>query len=133
MKRVLIDTSVWVSYFRKTGGEEVKAAVQEALLENRVATCWTVQAELLVGARGWGEFERLNALFSSLLHIPMGESLWEESSRLGFELRRKGLTVPLPDLLIAQASMVGESELWHADTHYEAMAPYVDLASRSFL
>ncbi|MDF1553503.1 MAG: PIN domain nuclease [Deferrisomatales bacterium] len=133
MKRVLVDTSVWVSFFRKSGGSAVQTIVQDALLEGRVVTCWVVQAELLVGTRTVGGFERLNALFSNLVHIPMGESLWDAVARLGFELRRKGLTVPLPDLLIAQSALAGGCELWHADRHYEAMSSQVTLANRSFL
>jgi predicted nucleic acid-binding protein len=52
---------------------------------------------------------------------------------LGFDLRRKGLTVPLPDLLIAQAALTGAVELWHLDDHYEAIREHSALRTRSFL
>ena len=39
-------------------------------------------------------------------------------------MRRQGLTIPLPDLLIAQAAMEGNFVLWHIDEHFERMSRY---------
>ena len=47
----LLDSSVWVCYLRPSGWEELKAEVRRPLEEGRVATCWPVIAELLIGSR----------------------------------------------------------------------------------
>jgi predicted nucleic acid-binding protein len=133
MTGVLVDTSVWVSYFRQEGDGGLESAVREILLEGRVRTCWPVQAEVLVGARDSASFDRLQTLFDSLIQIPVAAPLWRSAAQLGFTLRRQGLTVPLPDLLIAQSAMDARCELWHADSHYEAIRRHVDLRTRSFL
>ena len=96
-------------------------------------TCWPVRTELLVGARDAAGFERLRVLMGSLAELPCGAELWSKAAQLGFDLRRKGLTVPLPDLLIAQAAIDGEVELWHLDDHYEAIRAQSKLRTRSFL
>jgi predicted nucleic acid-binding protein len=130
---VLIDTSVWISYFRPCGSGDLVLAIRDVILEGRGCTCWPVQAELLVGARELSSFERLRALLASLVQLPVDEELWERTARLGFDLRRKGLTIPLPDLLIAETAIAAQCELWHADQHYEAIREHRELLTRSFL
>lgn len=133
MKRTLIDTSVWISFFRQEGDEPLKEAVRDALLEGAVHTCWPVRSELLIGARTAKAFESLGGLLESLHEIPVGEPVWRGASELGFRLRRSGVTVPLPDLLIAQSALAAGCELWHADRHYETVASQTRLVTRSFL
>ncbi len=133
MTGVLADTSVWIAYLRPTGFEAVKKTLRSALVEGRVHTCWPIRAELLVGARDPSGYARLQDLIGSLAHVPVGGDLWDRAARLGFALRRQALTVPLPDLLIAQAAIDGELELWHLDTHYPAIAAASPLRARSFL
>ena len=47
----LLDSSVWVCYLRPSGWEKLKAELRRALEESRVATCWPVITQLLIGAR----------------------------------------------------------------------------------
>lgn len=133
MTDALADTSVWISYLRPGGSGSVRETLREALLEGRVLTCWPVRAELLVGAKDLDAWERLRVLLGSLTQLPCGEGLWERAARLGFDLRRKGLTVPLPDLLVAQAAVDADVELWHLDAHYEVIREHSQLRTRSFL
>lgn len=133
MKRTLIDTSVWISFFRQGRDEALKEAVRDVLLEGGVHICWPVRAELLIGARTPKAFESLGGLLESMQEIPLGEPVWRGASELGFRLRRSGITVPLPDLLIAQCAVAAGCELWHADRHYETVAAQTRLATRSFL
>lgn len=133
MRRPLIDTSVWIAFFRQGGEDAVQEAVRDALLEGAVHTCWPIRTELLVGARTAKAFESLDGLLESLPEIPLGEPVWRGAAELGFRLRRSGMTVPLPDLLIAQCALTAGCELWHADRHYDAVAAQTRLATRSFL
>ncbi len=52
---------------------------------------------------------------------------------MGYTLRRQGMTVPLPDLLIAQAAIDGDLVLWHVDVHFEQMRRHGFLQTLSFL
>lgn len=132
MTDVLADTSAWISYFRAGGSAELQVALRDALLEGRVQTCWPIRAELLIGARNAADLERLRVLLGSLAELTCGDDLWNGAARLGFDLKRKGLTVPLPDLLIAQAAIDGDVELWHLDDHFEAIREHSTLRTRSF-
>ncbi len=129
---VLVDSSVWIHYFRRRGRREVKEALADALAKGRVVTCWIVKAELLVGTHDEPGFRKLDGLLSSLAEIPIDGEVWREAARLGALLRRKGTTVPLPDLVIAAASSLAGIELWHADTHFQEIHEFAPLTTRDF-
>jgi hypothetical protein len=92
-----------------------------------------VRTELLVGARDEGAFKRLAELLDGLPEAPLDDQAWQEAAWSGFQARKRGYTVPLADLLIAQAALKGGLELWHADAHYELLASFLPLKTRPFL
>jgi len=132
-RRVLVDTSLWIRYFQPQGWEELKKEVTHLLDQGLVVTCWVIKAELLVGARDERAYERLLKSFRPLEEVTLTSKVWEGAARLGHGLRRKGLSVPLPDLLIAQAAVAADIELWHADAHFERIREAGALRTRSFL
>ena len=130
---VFLDTSVWIHYFRPQGDEAIKTEVKHALLAESVFTCWVVKTELLVGAKDEDAFDRLSSILEALEEIPLTPEVWLEAARLGYNLRRRGLTVPLPDLLIAQVAAREKLELWHADEHFEYIKEIIPLGTKSFI
>ena len=66
----LLDSSVWVCYLRPSGWEELKAEVRRPLEEGRIATCWPVIAELLIGSRDDQAFSQLQGLLQRFLEFP---------------------------------------------------------------
>lgn len=128
---MLLDSSVWIRYLRPRGSEELKTAVHEALADGRVATCWVVNAELLIGARDEAAFDTLLEGLLGLPEVPITEGLWEEAARLGHRLRKQqGLLVPLPDLLIAQCAISSGRILSHADEDFERVGQLSSLRTR---
>jgi len=130
---VLLDTSAWIAFFAPIGHEVLKAEVRKALNEERVFTCTVVRTELLVGARDRVAFKKLDELLRALPQAPMDDELWSRAAALGFALRKKGRSMPLPDLLVAEVCRSRSLELWHLDDHYEAMREQVQFSTRSFL
>ncbi len=129
----LLDTSVWVCYLRPRGHEHLKSQLRTVLSEGGVYTCWPVKAELLVGARDDEGYARLLELLRALPQVPISEEVWEGASRLGHTMRRRGVLIPLPDLLIAQATIESALTLWHLDDHFEQIESFSSLRTRSFL
>ncbi|MEM0488756.1 MAG: PIN domain-containing protein [Candidatus Bathyarchaeia archaeon] len=132
-KGALLDTSVWVRYFRPQRYKKLKTEVEKVLATGSVFTCWVVKAELLVGAKDEAALERLLAEFQALEDVALTPAVWEEAARLGHTLRRQGFLIPLSDLLIAQAAISAGLELWHADEHFEQIQRITPLKTRSFL
>ena len=76
-----------------------------------VFTCWVVKAELLVGARDEEDFEQLSMDLEALEEKRITDEVWLGAARLRHTLRCNWITVPLPDLLIAQVAIAEKLEL----------------------
>ena len=58
---------------------------------------------------------------------------WHKAFELGFNLRRKGITVPHTDILIAACALQSGSTLVHADAHFDMMAEHAVIKVESFV
>jgi len=130
---VLLDTSAWIAFFSPTGHSLLKSEVRGALQEERVHTCPVVTCELLIGVRDRKAFAKLADLLAALPAAPIDRETWGRAADLGFSLRRKGHSIPLPDLLIVEACRDASLTLWHLDLHLEIAARHTRIQARSFL
>jgi len=86
-----------------------------------------------VGTRDDAGFRKLDKLLDALPEVPIDDVVWREAARLGSDLRHHGITLPLPDLLIADAAIQAEIELWHANDHFEEITKLVPLRAKNLL
>jgi hypothetical protein len=128
----LIDTSVWLFALRKDFVPEIKDRVDHLLKENAVITTGIIKLELLGGAKTQKEFQRLKTRLDALDMVETDSALWEEAYSLSFELRRKGITVPYTDILIAACALSTDSTIIHADAHFDMIAGHVTLRVETF-
>lgn len=129
----LIDTSAWIFALRRDFVPEFKDRIDYLLKENAVITTGIIKLELLGGTRTQQEFQRLKTRLDALDTVETDSALWEESYRLSFQLRRKGITVSYTDILIAACALSTDSTIVHADAHFDLMANHVSLKVESFV
>jgi len=129
----LVDTSAWLFALRKDFVLEVKDRINHLLKENAIITTGIVKLEILGGTKTQNEFQRLKTRLDALDMVETDTALWEEAYRLSFELRRKGITVPYTDILIAACALRTESTVVHADAHFDLMAKHISLKVESFV
>jgi len=129
----LVDTSAWILALRKNFSPEVKERIDHLLKENTVITTGMVKLEILGGTKTESEFRRLKRRLDALDSVDLDMSLWEESYDLAFKLRRKGITVPYTDILIAACALQTGSTVVHADAHFNLMAGHISLKVESFV
>lgn len=123
---IFIDTSAWILALKK-GNEKATEKVDGILAKDRAATSGVILLELLGGARKSSEFEELKKDLMALHYFSITDALWEKSSKLAFDLRRHGLTVPATDVLIASVALDNNCLLLHADSHFKLIAKYTNL------
>lgn len=99
VQKVLIDSSVWIDYFRK-GKSKVEEQVNLLLDEDRVALCGMVELEILQGLRG-NEQAIIQDLFSVLHYVDAQRSDFINAGLILNDLRKNGITIPSSDCLIA--------------------------------
>ena len=89
--------------------------------------------ELLGGTKDEKEFQRLKNRLDALEIIETNTSLWEKAYDLVFSLRRKGITVPYTDILIAASALMVDATIVHADSHFDLMGPHCGFNVESFV
>jgi predicted nucleic acid-binding protein len=121
---ILIDTSAWIASFKKTGNQELKEFMRQSIVSGLAVTSPIVILELLQGCRSVEERDALKVKLESLDILSITLSVWEQAYELGFSLRRKGLTIPTVDLIVAALTIENKSLLLHHDEHYEMIVPH---------
>lgn len=130
----LVDTSAWLFALRKDANLEIKARLDTLLREDAVAITGIIKLELLGGTRTREELRRLKSRLDALKYVPMEEPLlWDLTYEMAFNLRRKGLTIPYTDILIASAAIKEDVILLHADIHFDQVARHSKLRVESFV
>lgn len=129
----LVDTSAWLLALRKDFVPGAKDRIDHLLKEDLIITTGIIRLELLGGTRTEKEYRRLKSRLEALESIETDKLLWENACELGFELRRKGLTVPYTDILIVACAMRTGSIVLHADKHFDLVARHFNLKVESFV
>lgn len=112
---VLVDTSAWIAFFR--GDEPVASQVDQLLAAGSAAFCGVVELELRQGLRP-KERELVLSLLSAATRLPTEEADWAQAGDLLTSLRRKGLTLPGSDGLIAHLALRHKVALLEHDKHF---------------
>jgi len=114
---IVADTSVWIVYF--TGTEpSVRVALRALIRRGRVALVGVVLAELLQGCRTPNEAETILSTLTGLHFLDTTFSSWKRTGELGSLLRRKGITLPLSDLIIGAVAMDHKCQVFTLDIHF---------------
>lgn len=130
---ILIDTSVWLFALKRDFHPLIKGKVEKLLLTEKVAINGMIQLELLGGVKSEKEYDRLFQRLNSLYQIEADRSLWDRASKLAFELKQKGTTVPYADIFIAASALQESALLVHADSHFDLIADHSDLKVESLV
>lgn len=125
-KDVLIDTSVWVDYFRGKGGEAGRA-VDGLLDADRVLVLPLIEAELYRGARTEKELKFLEGHFSFLRQLDIPAGFWRKVGRFSWQLSRKGYLPHLVDAFIALTAIENGVMVFSRDNDFKKIAALSEL------
>jgi predicted nucleic acid-binding protein len=119
--RVLADTCAWIDFFnaRRT---PLAVALEQFLLQGEVFTCGIVKYELVQGVKSSAEEKTLLHALQAVSHLEMDESLWVAAGRLSANLRKKGVTIPFSDIIIAVLALENDLTVLTVDRHFEQVA-----------
>lgn len=117
----LIDTSVWIDYFREKNNNPVRYFLE--ILDNKIPFGITgiIYQEILQGAKTLDDFKRLNVYLASQSFFHPKDSItsFHAAAKLYFQCRKKGFTLRSTiDCLIAQVAIEHDLILLHNDEDY---------------
>ncbi len=119
---VLIDSSLWIASLRHAGLPQDLAAVADSIRAGKAAWCAAVRLELWAGVRDDRERKSLAEFKAVVTDLPMSANVWEAAVRLADQGRKRGYTIPYPDLLIFSCAQENGAELLHRDKHFDLLA-----------
>lgn len=119
LARVLIDTSVWIEFFRRR--EPYHGIVTRLIDDEQVVCCGIILAELMQGAKTDKELAVLDDFLQVFTFVPETPELWASAGKLSGKLRRKGITVGLSDCFIAVAAALAKVQVATLDSHFETL------------
>ncbi len=118
---VLVDTSYWIEYFNRPGTEKA-VAVETLVRDDEAALTGVILAELLQGARTAKELSELRSALLAVIWVATTDNIYARAGRLGFELRRRGVTIPTTDCIIAAAAEPIGGRVLTLDSHFREIA-----------
>ncbi|MFC1825429.1 PIN domain-containing protein [Thermodesulfobacteriota bacterium] len=114
----IVDTCVWIEFFRNTGSE-LTLHLKSLLRERRVVMVGIVLAEILQGIKSKKEANIVRQSFKTIPYQEMTREIWEKSGEMSAAFRKKGVNLPLSDLIIAASALYGGYEIFTIDPHFE--------------
>jgi predicted nucleic acid-binding protein len=132
---VIVDTSVWVEFFRGTGSPADVALRERIGVRERIVIPDVVLSEVLVGTTDELRAARLERTLSQFEIAPVAPVADAQSAaRIQRSCRRQGETVRnLLDCYVAAASLRLDLPVLHRDRDFEVMARCVGLETVSAL
>jgi predicted nucleic acid-binding protein len=115
---VIADTSVWIPFFNRPDSAE-KTALDMLIDADEVVLVGVVLAELLQGCRTLSERAALSEALLALRYFEVTQATWSKSGDLSAHLLRKGVTVPLSDVLIAALAIEHDCHVYSLDAHFK--------------
>lgn len=122
-KMVLVDTSVWIDYFRKK--EEVYDRLNRLMDQGRVCCARLIVAELIQGAKEKKEIGVIKNLLDVFPILEEREDTWLRAGILSYNIRRKGKEVGLADCYLAIMATDSESVIYTFDQHFKVMTKFL--------
>ena len=121
MSEYLVDTCLWVEFLR---GEKtaIKKRLEKLLDENRAVVAGIILAELLTGIANEKEQRFLEECFLGMPFLEATREVSSAAGKMGAALRKKGITMPLSDLLIAALAKEHGLTVLTLDNHFQALA-----------
>jgi predicted nucleic acid-binding protein len=116
MKKILVDTSIWIEYFKG------KKSVQEIIHDQKnyeIYITGPIITELIQGLKTEKEKDRFTMCINTLPKLQIDDDDWVNAGNTGNSLRKKGVTVPLPDLIIFSIAKKNNCALFTLDRHFQ--------------
>jgi len=116
----IVDTSVWIDFFK--GVSSVKVVLEKLISQDRVFMSGPILFELLQGIKSREEKEQVKEALLSIPYLEIAPRDWEGAASLARELRARGITLPMTDLLIAQLAKTNNLEVISFDLHFDQIS-----------
>ena len=121
--KLLIDTSVWVDFFRKKDSP-ISMKVREYLKLNQVCYTGPILVELYQGAKTQREIEILDQLFDTISYVDITRKHYHQSGMVSQKAAREGKLFSTIDVILAVLAHDEGLSLFSLDRHFHDISRY---------
>jgi predicted nucleic acid-binding protein len=108
---------VWIDFFK--GTPSAKMLLEKLIVEDTVFTAGPILFELLQGVKSPEERKQVKEAFQATHYLEIEPDDWEGAASLASDLRAKGITIPMTDVLIAHLAIANHLEVLSFDLHFD--------------
>lgn len=130
-KRILIDTSVWIEYFRGKN-LDICTKVDQFLSHASIFVPKIVIAELIQGAKSEKEIKVVKEFVDAFNIIDQTKDTWIEAGQLSFDLKKRGWNINLTDCYIALISKENNCLIFSLDIHFKEISKMIEIKMLPF-
>lgn len=119
-QKIIIDTSVWIEYFKNN--KDYVPFIEDNLNLENILISGLIISELLHGVKSEKEYKLLSESISA---VPYAECIYEDWIATGemlYNLKKKGISVPLTDVLISAIAIRYNASVLTLDKHFKSIA-----------
>ena len=125
--RILIDTSVWIEYFRNKSSS-VAQKVDRVLEEDEVYVPKIIIAELMQGSKSTKELAIIEDFFDAFHIIDQKDDSWIKAGSLSYKLKKKGKNINLFDCYIAVIAQEYDCIIFSLNRHFKEIQSLIDVS-----
>lgn len=115
---ILVDSNVYIDLLR-TGRDAVVTLYDWAEERDRsFVICGMIRLEVLRGIKTLKARQRVSSLMDVMINVPTDNRLWKAATDLAWNMDRKGIVIPGPDLVIAASALRLGATVMTSDTHF---------------
>lgn len=124
---VLVDSSYYIGQMRR--GQDPLRALTLTAVARDLAVCGVVRCEVGRGIRHRRVLERFHAFWNVMIQVPTDNRLWHRVEATLWQLDRRGLVLPLPDVVIGCCAQSIGAVVLTTDSHFNHI-PGIRVMSR---
>ncbi len=115
---VLIDSNVYIDLLRAK--KDVLASLYEWAepRDRNLAICGMIRVEVLRGMKSLKAYQSISMMMDVMINVPSDNRLWSEATELAWNMDRKGIVIPGPDLIIAASALRLGATVMTSDAHF---------------
>jgi predicted nucleic acid-binding protein len=124
--RILVDTSVWIEFFRKKESS-ISLMLQEYLKLNQACYAGPIAVELFQGAKTSKEVEVIDQLLETIHYVEITRSHYHRAGQISHKAARSGKIFSIVDLILAVVAYDEQLRLLSLDTHFKEISRFCPL------